>query len=64
LDAAKKMQKTMGHEMHEEANSVLLEPGKTGEIVWTFPSHAKLQFACNIPGHYQSGMQGEIKLSH
>lgn len=64
LDAAEKMQKAMGHGMHEEANSVLLEPGKTGEIVWTFPSNAKLQFACNIPGHYESGMQGEIKLSH
>ena len=63
-EAAKKMQATMGHGMHEEANSVLLEPGKTGEIVWTFPSHAELQFACNIPGHYDSGMQGEIKLSH
>jgi uncharacterized cupredoxin-like copper-binding protein len=34
-DAAKKMQKTMGHGMHEEANSVLLEPGKTGE--WESP---------------------------
>ncbi len=63
-DAAKKMQATMGHGMHEEPNSLLLEPGKSGEIVWTFPAHAELQFACNIPGHYDSGMQGEIKLSH
>jgi uncharacterized cupredoxin-like copper-binding protein len=63
-EAAKKMQATMGHGMHDEPNSVLLEPGKSGEIVWTFPAHAELQFACNIPGHYDSGMQGEIKLSH
>ena len=61
---AKKMQAMMGHGMHDEANSVLLEPGKTGEIVWSLPSHTKLQFACNIPGHYDSGMQGEIKLLH
>ena len=27
-----RMLKAMGHGMHEEANSVLLEPGKTGEI--------------------------------
>jgi uncharacterized cupredoxin-like copper-binding protein len=63
-DAAKKMQASMGHGMHDEPNSLLLEPGKSGEIVWTFPAHAELQFACNIPGHYDSGMQGEIKLSH
>lgn len=63
-DAAKKMQESMGHGMHEEPNSVLLEPGQTGEIVWTFPDHAKLEFACNVPGHYDSGMVGQIKLNH
>lgn len=63
-DAAKKMQASMGHGMHNEPNSVLLEPGKSGEIIWTFPSHAKLEFACNIPGHYDAGMMGNIKLSH
>ncbi len=62
--AAKAMQKSMGHGMHKEGNSVLLEPGKSGEIVWTFPQHTKLQFACNVPGHYESGMQGDIKLGH
>jgi hypothetical protein len=30
-----RMLKAMGHGMHEEANSVLLEPGKTGE--WESP---------------------------
>ena len=63
-DAAKAMQASMGHGMHEEPNSVLLEPGKSGEIVWTFPEHAELQFACNVPGHYDAGMQGDIKLTH
>ena len=62
LDAAKKMQATMGHGMHDDPNSVLLEPGKSGEIVWTFPAKTQLQFACNVPGHYEAGMQGEIKL--
>lgn len=54
-----------GHGMkHDHANSALLEPGQTGEIVWTFNTHAKLEFACNVPGHYESGMAGPIKLSH
>lgn len=63
-DAAKAMQKSMGHGMHNEPNSVLLEPGKTGEIVWTFPNHVELEFACNIPGHYETGMVGKIRLTH
>jgi uncharacterized cupredoxin-like copper-binding protein len=63
-DAAKKMQETMGHGMHMEGNSILLEPGQTGELIWKFPKHASLEFACNIPGHYDSGMMGDIKLSH
>jgi len=64
MEAAKAMQASMGHGMHNDPNSVLLEPGKSGEIVWTFPEHAKLEFACNVPGHYESGMVGKIKLSH
>lgn len=49
---------------HDHANSVLLEPGGTGEIVWTFDTHARLEFACNVPGHYQAGMVGRFHLSH
>lgn len=63
-DAAKAMQESMGHGMHEEANSILLEPGKSGEIIWTFPDHTELEFACNVPGHYDSGMVGDIDLTH
>lgn len=61
--AARHMQATMGHGMHEEPNSVLLEPGKTGEITWTFPDGAELEFACNVPGHYEAGMQGMIDIT-
>ncbi len=63
-DAAKAMQASMGHGMHEEPNSVLLEPGQTAELIWMFPEHAELEFACNVPGHYDAGMVGEIDLVH
>ncbi|MBO6519898.1 MAG: cupredoxin family protein [Rhodospirillales bacterium] len=62
-DAAKKMQASMGHGMHNDPNSVLLEPGKTGEIIWTFTGRATLEFACNVPGHYEAGMVGQVKLT-
>lgn len=59
-----KMGHGAGAMRHDHANSVLLEPGESGEVVWTFDTHAKLEFACNVPGHYDSGMMGKIKLSH
>jgi len=50
-----------GHTMsHDHANSVLLEPGESGEIIWTFESDQNLEFACNVPGHYDAGMVGVI----
>ena len=46
---------------HSHSNSVLLEPKKIGELVWKFTTDAKLEAACNVPGHYQSGMVAKIK---
>jgi uncharacterized cupredoxin-like copper-binding protein len=47
---------------HDDPNSVLLEPGKSGEIIWKFARAKDLEFACNVPGHYTAGMVGRIKL--
>ena len=47
---------------HDDPNSILLEPGKSGEIIWKFSQKIALQFACNIPGHYESGMMGPIQI--
>lgn len=54
-----------GHAMaHDDPNAVLLAAGESGEIVWTFETDGevelaeKLEFACNIPGHYAAGMVG------
>ena len=66
-----KMSGNMGHSMggmkmvgmeHNDQNSVLIEPGATKELIWTFNNTAGLQFACNVPGHYQSGMVGQFDL--
>ena len=45
---------------HKHANSVMLEPNKTGEIIWKFSKDISLEMACNIPGHYETGMVGPI----
>ena len=48
---------------HDDPNSVLLEPGETAELIWTFPGEGSLELACNIPGHRAGGMSGEIEIS-
>lgn len=50
-----------GHSMkHDDPNSVLMEPGESKEIIWTFSEASSLEFACNVPGHYQAGMVGDL----
>ncbi|KEX94825.1 hypothetical protein HA62_05260 [Pseudomonas putida] len=54
----------MAHAMqHDDPNSVLVAPGKTAELTWTFSKATSLEFACNIPGHYQAGMVGKLTVS-
>ena len=56
----KKMSK-MDHSLgHSHANSVMLEPKKTGELIWKFSKDINLEMACNIPGHYETGMVGNL----
>ena len=49
--------------VHDDPNSVLVEPGKTAELTWTFSGTRDLEFACNVPGHYQAGMVGTLKVA-
>jgi uncharacterized cupredoxin-like copper-binding protein len=56
------MDMSHGAMKHDDPNSVLVEPGKTAELTWTFTKASDLQFACNIPGHYQAGMVGNVEI--
>ena len=48
---------------HDDQNSILLEPGESKELVWTFTKAGSLEFACNLPGHYEVGMMGKISVT-
>lgn len=48
---------------HDDPNTVLVAPGETKELVWKFAKAMQLEFACNIPGHYESGMAGKIEFA-
>lgn len=57
-----------GHHMTEGQHggampAVTLAPGERAALVWTAPENGdSLEYACNIPGHYESGMSGSIDL--
>ena len=48
---------------HDEPSKVTLAPGKQGEIVWQFTKAGSVNFACLMPGHYEGGMKGAVKVS-
>ncbi|MBN8488580.1 MAG: cupredoxin family protein [Burkholderiales bacterium] len=48
---------------HDEPYMAHVDPGKKGEIVWTFNRAGEFDFACLIAGHYQAGMVGKIKVT-
>lgn len=35
-------------------------PGKQGTVTWNFNRLGEFEFACLLPGHYQTGMKGKI----
>ncbi len=45
---------------HDDPNMVLLAPGESKELLWKFTRAMEIEFACNMPGHYESGMLGRI----
>ena len=48
---------------HDEPYMAHVDPGKTGEIVWTFNRAGSFEFACLIAGHYEAGMRGTITVT-
>lgn len=47
---------------HDEPNSLTLDPGKRGAIIWQFTRAGTVQFACLMPGHFEAGMQGAVQV--
>jgi uncharacterized cupredoxin-like copper-binding protein len=47
---------------HDAPYMVHLPPGKKGEMVWQFTKAGEFHFACLIPGHFEAGMKGSIRV--
>lgn len=57
------MMKQMPDMVHEDANTLSLEPGQTKSLVWQFTKAGSLEVACHIPGHYEAGMKSKVKVA-
>ena len=47
---------------HDEPYMSHVAAGQEGTLVWNFNRAGDFDFACLIPGHYQAGMVGKIKV--
>ncbi|MEW5864055.1 MAG: cupredoxin family protein [Pseudomonadota bacterium] len=47
---------------HAEPYMVHVRPGKTETIVWEFTQPGAFYYGCLIPGHFESGMVGLIRV--
>ena len=47
---------------HAEPSMVRVEPGAKAQMVWTFDKAGRFTFACLVPGHFEAGMKGEVKV--
>jgi uncharacterized cupredoxin-like copper-binding protein len=52
-----------GSARHERGAAMArVRPGATGTLVWKFNRTGEFAFACLIPGHYEAGMTGVIRV--
>lgn len=47
---------------HADPNQVSVEPGMTGELIWQFSKAGTFDFACLVPGHFEAGMVGKVRV--
>lgn len=61
LEHAKEMRR-MPNMVHDDPNAITLKPGAKGELIWTFDQAGVVDFACLLPGHFEAGMKGQVKV--
>lgn len=58
---AEMMRKHPGME-HDEPHMLHVAPGKTGVMGWRFTRAGEFYYGCLVPGHFEAGMVGRIKV--
>ncbi|MEQ1685749.1 MAG: cupredoxin family protein [Burkholderiaceae bacterium] len=63
LDAHAALMQKFPQMEHDEPYMAHVRAGRKGEMVWTFNRAGEFDFACLIPGHYQAGMIGKVRVA-
>lgn len=59
MDSSEDME---GHNM-DGGDALLIEPGETGELTYTFEKAGDIIIGCHQPGHYEAGMKSTVTVS-
>ncbi len=62
LDEHAEMMKKFPGMEHEEPYMAHVAPGKEGVVTWKFTESGEFSFGCLVPGHYDAGMKGVVKV--
>ena len=62
LEAHAELMKRFPTMEHEEPYMAHVAPRRRRDIVWTFNRPGDFEFACLIPGHFEAGMRGTIRV--
>ncbi len=62
LDEHAALMKKFPNMEHDEPYMAHVDPGQRADIVWTFNRPGDFWFACLLPGHYEAGMVGTIRV--
>jgi uncharacterized cupredoxin-like copper-binding protein len=59
-DHAKHMREHPDMQHHDHDGMLRLEPGKSGEMAYTFKRAGTFYYGCLEPGHFEAGMIGKV----
>lgn len=62
LDAHAALMRRFPQMDHDDASAVRVAPGRRKTLAWTFNRPGEFSFACLVPGHYEAGMTGTVKV--
>lgn len=48
---------------HDEPYMVHVSPGKSARMAWEFTRAGEFQYGCLLPGHFEAGMAGRIRVT-
>ena len=60
LDQHAEMMRRFPGMEHDEPHMVHVEPGKSGDMGWTFTQKGEYYYGCLVPGHFEGGMIGKV----